>query len=96
MDDIVKIIKTAARIKHDKLDDELLRLSDTATKELIRVGISEKAATSNDPLIMQAKVTYCLMNLTEDHQLIDGYKLSFESQIDGIRKSSEYKKGGEG
>lgn len=90
MGEVETAVKTAARIRHNKLDDEIARLIDAATTEMIRAGVDEKAARGDDPLIIQAKVTYCLMNLTEDPNLIDKYNHAFEIQLDGLRKSLKY------
>lgn len=83
--------KTVLRISHNKLDDEILRLIQTARRDLIRVGVKEeKANAENDLLIDQAIVTYCLMNLAESERKAELYKISYESQIDGIRKNRDY------
>ena len=85
---ITSTIKTALRIKHDKLDDEIERLEETARREMVRVGVSsEKAMDDTNYLTNQAVVTYCLMNMTEDEGLIDKYTRAWESQIDGIRRN---------
>ena len=85
---ITSTIKTALRIKHDKLDDEIERLEETARREMVRVGVSsEKAMDDTNYLVNQAVVTYCLMNMTEDEGLIDKYTRAWESQIDGIRRN---------
>lgn len=85
---ITSTIKTALRIKHNKLDDEIVRLEETARREMVRVGVDiSKAMDDQNSLVNQAVVTYCLMNLTEDEGLIDKYLRAWESQIDGIRRN---------
>ena len=79
--------KTVLRISHTQLDNEILRLIQTARRELIRVGVKPaKANATDDLLIDQAIVTYCLMNLAESERKAELYRKSYESQIDGIRK----------
>lgn len=79
--------KTVLRISHTKLDDEILRLIQTARRDLIRVGVKPAVANSeSDLLVDQAIVTYCLMNLTESERKAELYQKSYESQIDGLRK----------
>lgn len=85
---ITETIKTALRIKHNKLDSEIERLEETARREMVRVGVDvTKAMDETNYLVNQAVVTYCLMNLTEDEGLIDKYLRAWESQIDGIRRN---------
>lgn len=85
---ITSTIKTALRIKHDKLDDEIERLEETARREMVRVGVKDEIAMDDtNYLANQAVVTYCLMNLTEDEGLIDKYNKAWECQIDGIRRN---------
>lgn len=85
---ITETIKTALRIKHNKLDSEIERLENTARREMVRVGVDiTKAMDDSNYLVNQAVVTYCLMNLTEDEGLIDKYYRAWETQIDGIRRN---------
>lgn len=85
---ITETIKTALRIKHNKLDTEIQRLENTARREMVRVGVDiTKAMDETNYLVNQAVVTYCLMNLTEDEGLIDKYYRAWETQIDGIRRN---------
>lgn len=85
---ITETIKTALRIKHNKLDSEIERLENTARREMVRVGVDiTKAMDETNYLVNQAVVTYCLMNLTEDEGLIDKYYRAWETQIDGIRRN---------
>lgn len=85
---ITDTVKTALRIKHDKLDDEIKRLETTARREMLRVGVDiRRVWDDSDDLINQAVITYCLMNLTEDVGLIDKYTRAWETQIDGIRRN---------
>lgn len=80
-------VKQALRIKHNKLDGEIARLVKTAQDEMIRAGVAKTIAESDDSLVTQAVVTFCLMNMTEEKNLIDKYEGSFRLQVDDIRKS---------
>lgn len=80
-------VKQALRIKHDKLDDYINELTDTAHAEMIRAGVPEEVLNEGGSLIDQATVTFCLMDMTEEKDLIDKYERSFRLQLDHIRKS---------
>lgn len=82
-------VKAAARISHTKLDDEINRLIKAAQAELIRSGATETVVNAEGSLVTQAIVSYCLMNLTEDINLIDRYRNAFETQEDAIRRSTD-------
>lgn len=89
---IVDTVKTARRISHSKLDEEITRLSNTAAAEMIRAGVDpEKAADESDDLIVQAKVVYCLMEMSGSDRLRDQYRAAWELQLDSIRKSEGYR-----
>jgi hypothetical protein len=85
---LLDTVKTALRISHSKLDDELTRLIAVARMELQRVGVQEEVAEADSELVDQAIVTYCLLNTTENTALIDRYQRAWELQLDGVRKSS--------
>lgn len=88
---LLDTVKTAKRIKHDKLDAEITRLISAARAELIRAGVSEtKAAQEDDDLINQAIVAYCLMEMSTG-DIHDQYERSWNIQADQLRKSEEYK-----
>jgi len=86
--------KTALRISHSKLDDELTRLIDAALADMMRAGVSSARAVISDtgeisdPLVMQAVITYCLLNSTEETNLIDKYVSAYETQVEGLRRQS--------
>lgn len=85
-------VKTAKRIKHDNLNDEIDRLIQTARDEMIRVGIDDtKANSSDDSLITQAIVTFCLKEMAGTEENSDRYGLSWSIQIDNLRKSEDYR-----
>lgn len=83
---ILDTVKIAQRIRHDKLDDELTRQIAAARLELSRVGVSETRANSDDGLIIEAIVTYCLWKNAENSDYIEKYRAAFALQADGLRK----------
>ena len=82
-------VKVRRRIKHSKLDNDIETLIDTAKAEMIRVGCDEETVEAGGSLVTQAVVTYCLMNMEKEKDLIDRYEKAFAIQIDSIRKSSK-------
>lgn len=87
---LLDTVKTAKRIKHDKLDAEITRLISAARAEMKRAGVSETKAQEDDDLINQAIVTYCLMEMSTG-DVHDRYELSWNIQVDQLRKSEDYK-----
>ena len=80
-------VKTALRISHNNLDDEITRLISTAKADLVRVGVpADIAGEESDSLVTQAVTTFCLMVMTEDPTLIDKYQRAYEIQADGLRR----------
>ena len=87
---LLDTVKLARRIKHDKLDAEILRLITTAQAEMMRAGVSETKVLEDDDLINQAIVTYCLMEMSTG-DVHDQYERSWGIQVDQLRKSEDYK-----
>lgn len=85
----LEIVKDALRIRHKALDAEIERLIATARADIIRVGVDAILAQSDDDLVIQAIVTYCLLNMSSDPELMDKYKRAYEIQIEGLRRMSE-------
>lgn len=85
----LEIVKDALRIRHKALDDEIERLIGTARADIIRVGVDASLAQSDDDLVIQAIVTYCLLNMSSDPELMDKYNRAYEIQIEGLRRMSE-------
>lgn len=82
-------VKTAKRIGHTNLDDEIKRLIKTAEAELIRLGVSEAKVNDGGSLITEATVTFCLMKLEDDLKIRAEYSEAFKIQADQIRRSSD-------
>ncbi len=84
-------VKTALRITHNKLNDDLTAKIQAAREELIRIGVDEtKAASETDPLIVEAVKTYVQYKYTDDEKAQEGYWNSWVTQVDGLRKSTGY------
>lgn len=78
-------IKKAARISHNLLDDELMRLEEYACAELIRAGVPDSAVKKGGRLIENAVVTRVLMEIGPEKSF-DRAKQSWEYQLDSLRK----------
>lgn len=81
-------VKTALRISHTYLDDDIEDTINTARAELIRSGCSAEVAESNLDIIQMAIKTYCQFVYADDQKLKDGYEKSWLFQLDNIRKST--------
>ena len=89
-------IKVALRITHDFLDDDINDTISSARAEMIRSGVlEEKANDDGDMLIVSAIKTYCLSVYCSDTQKADGYRKSWEYQLECLRKSIGYTKEGD-
>ena len=85
MYDVVTAVKTAARIRHSLLDSEIHRLEIAARDELIRAGVPDTIAVSEEALIVQAVVTKCLVDIVEE-KYRERYEQSWTLQLDNLRK----------
>lgn len=86
-------VKTALRIRHNKLDAEIQGNIDGALAELARMGVSTEVLQTDDVLVTQAVKTYCKGCFASDTKLMDGYQESFKYQGENLRKSTGYKVG---
>ena len=87
-------IKVARRISHNYLDEEINDTISVARAELIRSGVDEEIAESDDILILSAIKAYCLYYFEEDERKKDGFWKSWEYQLDCLRKSTGYRREG--
>ena len=85
---ITSTIKTALRIRHGELDDELMRQEQVARSELKRLGISSTMAEGDSALVNEAVVTYCQWVNEDSLPMKEALYRAFELQADGIRKST--------
>jgi hypothetical protein len=80
-------VKVALRISHNLLDSDISETIDTARAELIRSGVSQTLANSDNILVQSAIKTYCLFVYTNDEKRAQGFFESWQYQLDNIRKS---------
>ena len=93
---ILEDVKQRLRFTHTKLDDDIKATINTAKAEMIRLGIlTSKAADENDPLIAEAIKTFCQREFTDDEKKYEMFNKSWETQVDGLRKSRKYKRDGD-
>lgn len=85
---ILDTVKLAARIKHNQIDEEILRLIDWSRSEMERAGVPEEIAASDDPLIVDCIVQGCLKSISTDERIRDAAEKSFLYQLDNLRKNT--------
>ncbi len=83
-------VKLALRISHTKLDTDLQDTINTAKKEMERAGILSTAIVETDNLVLEAIKTYCKYSFASDEKIREGYFMSWEYQLDCLRKSENY------
>lgn len=89
--DLVQEIKTVLRISHNKLDDEIQSTVESGIAEMVRVGVIQgKANDETDPLIKKALKTYCQKEFSTDDKKVERFEISWQYQIDNLRKSKGY------
>ena len=79
-------VKLALRISHNLLDGEITEVIASARLELIRAGVDETYANSDDELLETALKTYALAYYSTDKEA-ERYNESFKYQCDCLRKS---------
>lgn len=85
-------VKTALRINHAKLDNEILETIEVAKSEMVRIGIKQEMVNAPDALLREAIKTYCKHSFAYDPAIREGFWNSWLYQIDGLRKSAKYAK----
>lgn len=88
--DILQRVKTAKRIGHSKLDEEINDLIEACKLDLDRLGIKKSLIENPDAQIRQAIVLYCLSNLSDDINFNKAYGESYQYQVDSLRKTRKY------
>lgn len=81
-------VKLALRITHDMLDSDITETISQARTEMVRAGVPEALANSNNELIEGAIKTFCLYIYTGDVKKSEQYFESWQYQLDNIRKSN--------
>lgn len=80
-------VKLALRISHNLLDAEITDVIASARSELVRAGVDETKANSDDEIIETAIKTYALAYYASDVKDAERYQESFKYQCDCLRKS---------
>ena len=82
-------IKIACRISHNKLDGDIADSIAYAKSEMVRLGIRQELteAAELDADIQEAIKTYCKSVYTSDKEMTERYRLSWEYQLDCLRKT---------
>ena len=88
MSGILNKVKTALRINHDKLDDELTDQIEAAVNDLGMVGVD--MSKNGDPLIVAAIKTYVLAHMTDDKSKAELYETRYDKQKSCLKLSSKY------
>lgn len=89
---MLKKVKLALRISHSYLDEDIMDTINTARAEMIRSGISEeKANDDEDSLIVGAIKTFCKYQFSSDNTRVEGFRTSWEYQLECLRKTEDYK-----
>ena len=94
---LIDDVKTAKRIRHSELDNQITRLIGTARQEMIRAGVhTDIANDDSNQVIAEAIITYALWKLADTISEMESYEGSWQYQLDCIRKSSFDVSGGDG
>lgn len=81
----IEDMKKAARISHNLLDDDLMRIEKYACAELIRIGVPAVVIESENDLIRNAVITKALAEIGPTETKAYAME-SWEYQIDNLRK----------
>ena len=90
MTDLLTVAKIWLRINHGRLDADIEQTISAARAELLRVGVSEDAVNGDYPLVTDTIKTYVIRAYTSDPVKYDAYGLAWQTQVDGLRKSTTY------
>ena len=84
-------VKLALQITTSEFDSDILENIAAARAEMIRSGIADnKANSDDDALITKAIKTFCQKEYSDDN-LSERFEESWKYQIDNLRKSKGYK-----
>lgn len=81
-------IKTGIRIKHDRLDDDVMGDIDAGLADLALHGIIEPQET--DPLIFNAIKLWCRSLYTEDPEKAEMWRQRYVSLRDSLKMAEGY------
>ena len=85
---LLAAVKLAMRITNEAYDDEIERLIDAACADLGIAGVTATTAT-NDPILIQAIVTYCRLNFGSPADY-DRLKASYDEQKAQLQTATGY------
>ena len=93
---MIEKIKVACRISHNKLDGDIADSISFARSEMVRLGIKQELANAETPDadILEAIKTYCKSVYTPDKDMAEKYRLSWEYQLDCLRKTQSRREKG--
>ncbi|MFP7447124.1 head-tail connector protein [Bacillus infantis] len=84
-------VKTALRITHDALDDEIADVIEEARQDLILAGVSHvRAIDDQDTLIKRAVKTYAKAQLTADNVTADRFQRSYDLLKQHLTLAGDY------
>lgn len=92
---MVEIVASALRLSEkaaEKLKPEIERHIRTARMDLSRMGCPDEVVGSDNALVQEAIVTYCMAKMGEESRR-DAYMEAYLYQADSIRKSAKLKEG---
>lgn len=88
METLLATVKQAMRIKTDAYDMSILQLIQACIKDIGIVGVTFDA-TTDDPLLIQAVITYCRLNFGTPSDY-DRLKASYDEQKAQLISASGY------
>lgn len=94
---LIDDVKTALRIRHNALDNQITRLIGTARQEMVRAGVDTDIANDDsNQVVTEAVITYVQWKNADTIAEMEAYEGSWQYQLDCIRKSSFDISGGDG
>ena len=85
---LLAAVKLAMRITNEAYDDEIERLIDAACADLGLAGVTA-TSTTDDPILIQAIVTYCRLNFGSPADY-DRLKASYDEQKAQLQTATGY------
>lgn len=83
-------IKLNLGISHEKLDDEIDARIGAGRRELIRIGVTDAMANSNDELVLDALIDFVCMRLASDDKERDLWERAWDITSVSLMNSSAY------
>ena len=83
-------IKLNLGISHERLDDEIDARIGAGRRELIRIGVTDAMANSNDELVLDALIDFVCMRLASDDKERDLWERAWDITSVSLMNSSAY------